>query len=247
MGYRVLVVVALLVAGCGGGAGAGVVGGVFHSTSVTERGAPRALVDGTRVELSFTDDGRVIARAGCNQMQAPVSLGGGKIEAGELSMTMIGCPDPRLHEQDEWLSKFLGASPSWRKDGANLVVADDSTEIVLAPEVPASLEGGKWTADTLISGDTAGSVPGGVVATLEFRDGGVEVSAGCNSGSARYRTDGSAITFEELVLTDKACGPDEMAVEKAVTEALQGRSEFKVDGQRLRLTAASGSGVGLRK
>lgn len=238
----------LLVAGCGGGAAGGeALGGTFHSTSVTEHGSPRVLVDGTRVELSFTDDGRVLARAGCNHMQGPVSLKDGRIGAGELSMTAMGCPDPRLHEQDEWLSKFLGGSPSWRMDGANLVVADADTEIVLAPEVPVSLEGGKWVLDTLINGETAASVPRGVVATLAFQDGRVEVEAGCNSGSARYRTDGSSVTFEELVLTDMACGAQEDSVEKVVTEALQGRVQYEVDGQRLTLKGGSGVGAGFVK
>ncbi len=249
MSCRVLVVavVALLVTGCGGGSAEGVTGKVFHSTSVTEQGRPRAMVDGTRVELRFTDDGRLLARAGCNHMQSPVSLDGGELAVSELSMTAMGCPDADLHTQDEWLSRFLSATPSWRLDGTNLVVAGGDTEIVLAQEVPATLEGGKWTVDTLVSGDAASSVPGGVVATLAFQAGQVEVSAGCNSGSARYRAEGERLVFEQLVLTDMACGQDAMAVEKAVTDVLQGQSTYEVDGQTLALTSASGAGVRLRK
>ncbi|HEX7302236.1 META domain-containing protein [Lentzea sp.] len=222
-------------------------GKVFHSTSVTEQGKPRALVDGTRVRLTFTEDGRLFAHAGCNQMQSPVSLDDGKLSVSELDMTAMGCPGPGRYAQDEWLSNFLSATPSWRMDGANLVVTGADAEIVLAPEVPAALEGGKWTVDTLVAGDTASSVPGGVVATLAFQDGRVEVSAGCNSGSAGYRVQGAEITFDQLVLTDKACGPDEMAVEKAVAEALRGQSKFTVDGQALALTNAAGDGVRLEK
>ena len=43
-------------------------GRTFLSTSVTENGAPRALVDGTRIELTFAEDDRVTANAGCNIM-----------------------------------------------------------------------------------------------------------------------------------------------------------------------------------
>ncbi|MFD9698928.1 META domain-containing protein [Lentzea sp. NPDC059081] len=245
-----VVAVALLAAACGSrsaGGGGDVVGKVFHSTSVTEQGKPRALVEGTRVQLRFTDDGRLLANAGCNQMQGPVSLDDGKLAVSELGMTAMGCPDPALHTQDEWLSKFLSATPSWRMDGANLVVTGPDAEIVLAQEVPATLEGGKWTVDTLLTGNAASSVPGGVVATLAFQDGRAEVAAGCNSGSAGYRTAGQEITFEQLVLTDKACGPEEMAVEKAVTQTLQGTVKYTVDGKKLTLTTADGSGVGLAK
>lgn len=222
-------------------------GGAFHSTSVTEQGKPRALVDGTRVELRFTDDGRLLARAGCNHIQGPVSLDDGKLAVSELGMTAMGCPDADLHTQDEWLSNFLSSTPSWRMDGGNLVVTGQDTEIVLARETPATLESGKWTVDTLITGDASSSVPGGVVATLAFQDGRVEVSAGCNAGSAQYRAEGQRLTFDRLVLTDKACGQDEMAVEKAVTDAVQGQVAFTVDGQTLRLVNASGTGIGLRK
>ncbi|SEP95552.1 Heat shock protein HslJ [Lentzea xinjiangensis] len=223
------------------------VGKTFHSTSVTEQGAPRALVEGTSVELRFTDDGRLLARAGCNQMQGPVSLDGGKLAVTDLSVTAMGCPRPELHAQDDWLAGLLGAGPSWRVDGTTLVVTGSGAEIVLAREVPAALEGGAWTVDTLITGDAASSVPGGVVATLVFGPDRVEVSAGCNAGTAQYRKSGQTLTFERVVLTDKACGPDEMAVEKAVTDALSGQVEYEVDGQALRLTNASGAGVGLRK
>ena len=90
MSYRVLVAAlaaALLATGCGntstgGGGGGEVKGKVFRSTSVTEQGKPRALVEGTNVELRFTDDGRLLASAGCNQMQGPVSLDDGKIAPG---------------------------------------------------------------------------------------------------------------------------------------------------------------------
>jgi len=225
-------------------------GKVFTSTSVTEQGKPRALVAGTSLELRFTDDGRLLAKAGCNQMQGPVSLDGGKLAVSDLNMTAMGCPNPDLHTQDEWVSKFLRAAPSWRMDGANLVITGSNAEIVLAPEAPvppAALEGGTWTVTSLITGEAASSVPAGAVASLQFADGKVGVRGGCNDGSASYKVDGQMITFASLVHTDKACGPDETFVEKAVLVVLDGPVTYKIEGSSLSLTNAKGEGLQLKK
>ena len=248
-----LVVLLLAATGCGdrpagaGGGGGELRGKVFVSTSVTEQGKPRALVDGTSVELRFTDDGRLIANAGCNMMQGPVSLDDGKLSVGDLSVTAMGCPKPELHTQDDWLSKLLSATPSWQLKDSNLVLTGSDAEIVLAPEAPARLEGGEWKVDTLVSADAASSVPGAVPATLTFAGGKVEVFTGCNTGSASYRVDGQTITFEQLVHTDKACGPDETMVEKAVLAALTGQVTYRIDRSSLSLTNTKGDGVQLKK
>ncbi|MFI6097302.1 META domain-containing protein [Lentzea sp. NPDC051213] len=222
-------------------------GKVFLSTAVTEQGKPRPLVDGTSVELSFTDDGRLNARAGCNMMQAPVTLDGGKIAAAELAITQMGCPNPDLYAQDEWLAKFLTAKPSWRMDGTNLVVTGADSEIVLSAEAPATLEGGEWKLNGLLQGETASSIPGDVRATVKFANGKVEVFAGCNSGGGAYKVDGQMITFEPLVYTDKACGENEMIVEKAVLAALKDKIAYKIDRSTLTLTNGNGDGVQLKK
>lgn len=254
MSYRVLVAavaVTLLASGCGnrssGQGGTDVRGKVFTSTAVTEQGKPRALVDGTKVELTFTDDGRLLATAGCNQMQGPVALDDGKLQVSDLSMTNMGCPSPDLHTQDEWLSKLLGATPAWRMDGQNLVITGSGAEIVLAPEAPATLEGGTWQLESLVQADAVSSVPGRVPATLKFDNGKVSVFTGCNDGSASYRVDGQTITFDSLVYTDKACGPDETAAEKAVVAVLNGQVTYKIDRSSLTLTNTKGEGIQLKK
>jgi heat shock protein HslJ len=262
MSYRVLVALlaaALLAAGCGSkpsaGSGEGEMRGkAFTSTAVTDQGKPRALVGGTKVELRFTDDGRLLATAGCNQMQGPVTLAGGKLTVTDLSTTDMACPTPGLHEQDEWLAKFLTATPSWRLDGTNLVITGSDTEIVLAAEAPTTLEGGLWVVDGLITKDAVSSVPGGVKATFSFKDGHIYVQAGCNGGSTdhtggqKYEVDGQAIESGDFVFTAMLCGPDQMAVESAVMKVLeQQRFDYKIDGNTLTLTNASGAGLKLKK
>ncbi|WP_439661661.1 META domain-containing protein [Lentzea sp. HUAS TT2] len=247
-----LAVLVLAVAtGCGSpsaGRGADLQGKVYVSSSVSEQGKPRAMVEGTRVELRFTDDGRLMASAGCNQMQAPVRLDDGKISVTDLSMTAMGCPKPELHQQDEWLSKLLGATPNWKLDGTNLVVTGSSSEIVLATEQPATLEG-TWTVDGITTQDAVSSVPAGVKVTISFKGGTMTVDTGCNMNGAEqpYRLDGQTIKTKLGTSTLKSCGPvDE--VENAVRATFENdQATHEINRSTLSLTNASGAGLKLKK
>ncbi|WP_144065202.1 META domain-containing protein [Lentzea albidocapillata] len=256
MGSRILIAVVLLVTACGsaGGGGNGVQGKVFTSTSVTEQGQPRTLVAGTKVELRFTADGRLLANAGCNQMQGPVTLDDGKLTVTDLSTTDMACPAQGLQEQDEWLSKLLNGKPSWRLDGPNLVLTGANAEIVLAPEPQAPLEGVTWTVEGIITKDVVSSVPDGVTGTISFKNGFIYVQGGCNSGSTdvtgaeKYEVDGQKITFgSSLTTTAMMCDADKMKVEGAIADTLElGEVTFEIDRDTMTLMNAEGSGLKLR-
>jgi heat shock protein HslJ len=224
-------------------------GRTFLSTAVTESGTARPLVDGTRVSLRFTDDGRLLADAGCNTLSGPVTVAGGRLEVAGMAMTEMAC-DPARHEQDTWLGKLLEGKPSWRLDGTNLVVASASTELVLADrevaEPDLALRGTKWTVDTLVDGEVVSSVPATASASLLFEADTVAVSSGCNSGSAGYQVSGESIRFGDLITTDKACDQDATALEQAVQAVLQGEVTATIDSDRLVLTHPSGKGLQLR-
>ena len=248
MSTRIALVALMLVAmaGCGDSTGQGVdlKGKVYVSESVK----PRALVEGTTVELRFTDDGRLIAEAGCNQMQGPVSLDDGKVSVAELGVTAMGCPKPELHEQDTWLAKLIEAKPSWKLDGANLVLAGSGDEIVLTPEQPASLEG-TWTVDGLVAKDAASSVPADVKATVEFKNGNLSIDTGCNfkGGDRPYELSDHTIKAELGPVTDMACG-DTNEVETALMQAFAGGGPtYEIDRGTLTLTGQDGAGVTLKK
>ncbi|HEX8864491.1 MAG TPA: META domain-containing protein, partial [Lentzea sp.] len=148
---------------------------------------------------------------------------------------------------DQWLSKLLSAGPAWKYENGTLVITGSGAEIVLTAEAPAKLEGGTWTLESIVQPDAVSSVPGRVPATLKFDNGKVSVFTGCNDGSASYKVDGQTITFESFVHTDKACGPDETAAEKALVTALQGKVTHKIDRNTLTLTNTKGEGVQLKK
>ena len=251
--------VLLVVAGCGsaaqpgGSGGSGgdeLVGRTFLSTSATDGGEPRELAAGTRVSLWFADDGRLVANAGCNTLAGPVTLDGGKIETtADLSMTEMGCDAP-LHAQDEWLAKLLQATPSWRLDGDELVVAGADAELVLldrsVAEPDQPVEGTRWQLDTIFSAGTASSVPAGADAHLTFAGGRVTGSTGCNTLEGPAAIAGSTIKFGQLSMTRKACPGDLATVERAMVAVLQGDVPFEVESGQLTLDPGADQGLGLR-
>lgn len=248
--------VVLLAAGCasdqdaGGNPGDQLVGRTFLSTSVTDAGQPRELVAGTRVSLWFADDGRLIANAGCNTLTGPVDLGDGKLKfPGELSMTEMGCDAP-LHVQDEWLSRLLGSGPSWRLDGDELVLTSPAAELVLldrsVAEPDKPIEGTKWLLETILTADSASSVPAGVTAHLTFEGGRVTGSTGCNALEGPATLSGTTVTFGPLTMTRKACPDDQASAERAMVATLQGAVPFKIESNQLTLNPGAANGLGFR-
>lgn len=101
---------------------------VFLSQSVTEGGAPRALVAGTQLHLQFHSDRKVSASAGCNSLSGRYVIDGGIFRLSDASESQIGCDEERL-AQDRWYFGFLGSSPSIVIEGKGLVLDGKGTRI----------------------------------------------------------------------------------------------------------------------
>lgn len=180
----------------------------FLSTAVSENGAAKALVPGTRVRISLRD-GQFHASVGCNSMSGAYVLANGRLMVDDLGMTEMGC-DPQRHAQDEWLAAFLVSRPSLELTGNDLLLQGGGIAMrlvdrrVAEPDLP--VVGTFWTVEALIVFDGVSTVPPGVVATLQLRpDGGFDVATGCNQGSGRYAVAGETIRFTDLGLTRMAC------------------------------------------
>lgn len=253
------------------GSASPLLGRTFLSESVTEDGEPRTLLEGTRIEITFGDDGRINLNAGCNSIGGPVAIGAHKLVVDELSSTAAGCIPDELHEQDEWLSGILHSDPTYVLDGDRLrlesagsviemldrtvadpdptVVAPDPTvadpnPTVADPDRP--LDGTTWQLDGIVTGDAASSLVQGTGATLVFRDGRVEVSIeGCNQGSAAVTIGETEIEAGPLAMTRMACPPDITTVETAVTTVLDGTITYTIEASSLTLTHPSGNGLTL--
>lgn len=245
----------LFLVGCGSRAASGGIddlrGRTFLSTGVMENGQARQLVAGTRIRLSFAEEGRrIAAHVGCNQMGGEARVEDGRLVAGEMGMTAMGCDGGR-NEQDDWLAKFLVGTPTIRLSGSELILANSTTEIrmldrkVAAPDRP--LAATRWIVESIVDRDTASSIPQGAVALLLMNaDGSFTGTTGCNQmGGAAVMTN-SAIRFSGVFTTKIACEPDRMRLEQAVLSVLRDDVSYEIEADLLRLRHPSRRGLDLR-
>jgi heat shock protein HslJ len=224
-------------------AGGSLTGKSYLSIGVTEHGKEKQLAPNTRVRLQFTDDGRLVADAGCNSMQAEVSTSGGKLTLkGELASTAMGCPTPQ-GDQDAWLAKILAAKPKWKADGDQLDVSTGGTTISLVDhdttEPSPALMGTKWSLVAVLSGDTASHQEGSEQAWLTINGERVTGSTGCNTFQGMVAHTNKTLTFGELATTRRACTGDALKLETTLLTTLKGDVTYTIDSSTLRLRTAT--------
>jgi heat shock protein HslJ len=229
MRYLAVLAILLALAACGSGS-AGTdpspLGHTYLSDAVTDQGKPRQLVAGTQISLNFTSDHRLIAQAGCNTINAPVDLSGGKVALGETETTLMGCGAGRS-EQDAWLADVLKAA-HWRVDGTTLHVTSGATEIVLSERKDVPLVGTKWQFDTVSTGENAASLPPG--SYIEFDDEQVTFNLGCGKADADYQTTGNRMHIGTVSSSSPRCPG---TAEQTILRPLQGVVNYSIEGKRL--------------
>jgi len=238
---RLLLLVALLAAGCSAAAPAGLEGRTFLSTMVTANGQPQALVPGTQIRIGFVD-GHISVSAGCNSMGGTYQVADGQLFVRDLSMTEMGC-DPNRHAQDVWIAAFIGAQPSLTLTGNTIKLASPGASITLLdrevadPDLP--LVGPTWTVISVINGDAVSSVVAGVVATITFgADGQVGFDTACNSGGGRFSATADALQFSDMVMTERACDGPLGEMEAAVLQVLGAQTVgYRIEAGTLDLSA----------
>ncbi len=221
----------------------------FLSVGVTDGGANRQLVAGTRIRLNFsgTDLG---ANAGCNSIGGTYRIEGGLLVFEGGAMTEMGCDQAR-HAQDDWLSEFLASKPSIRLAGNDMTLEGGSTIVRLldteVAEPDLNIVGPTWTVESIIDRDAVMSVPAGATATLVFKaDGTFELDAGCNRGGGTWKLDGTGIAIAGVMLTKMACGGAGAQLEGAVLTVIgEGTIQASIDANLLTLSR-DGSGLQLR-
>lgn len=245
-----LALIALLTAAAGCAASAPLLADrEFLSVAVTEAGAARPLVAGTRIRLQFgaTSLG---ASAGCNSMGGTYRIENGRLIFEGGSMTEMACDQDR-EAQDTWLVQLLGSKPAIRLTGDELILESGSTVVrlldrkVVEPDV--ALAGPTWTVVSIITGDSVSSIPDGVIATLVFNaDGTLTLNAGCNQGGGSWKLAGSGIEVSELVLTKRACDGAAGQLESAVVGVLRGGALAAAIKSNVLTLQAGGQGLQLR-
>jgi heat shock protein HslJ len=246
----VLLVVALLLAACGGTGDAegslAPLNGDWLLTAGSDADGDIDLGDGA-VEVTLTIDGSVWGGQVCNSYSAQdVEVGDGEVRIGDVSRTEMACLDQQLMEaEDRYLNAFVEVT-GYEVTADELRLTGEGTELVYAPvpaEADADLVGTVWVLDAVI----VGAGPDGSVssvledeATLELReDGTIVASSGCiDREDGTYEVAGDQLVTAFASADDYDCGSDALwAQDTHVWQVLGSDPAVAIDGQRLTLTA----------
>jgi heat shock protein HslJ len=87
------------------------------------------IVEGSEVTMTFTGD-QLSVSTGCNNLVGGFTIEGGKLVTADMASTMMACEEP-LAAQEEWVTAFLGSSPTIELDGSELDLdsGDDSIDL----------------------------------------------------------------------------------------------------------------------
>ncbi|MET7618894.1 META domain-containing protein [Streptomyces sp. NPDC005408] len=237
--------------GSGSGDGGGSVStdlpltGVHWSVdSVTVGGKKSPAPEGAHVEIG--PKGHAGGSFGCNSFGADVTIDGDTITVGNAVQTEMACDKNRMSFEDALRAAFSGKLKAKITDGRLTLTTEKGDSIALSAQKSAPLVGTKWTVNSLVTGDTASSLPAGTEkkAYMTFgKDGSVRGSLGCNTFTSTAKISGSTITFDRLATTRKMCTGTAMTVESHLLKVLEGKVTYKLQHNSLSLTAESGKGL----
>ncbi|WNF28434.1 META domain-containing protein [Streptomyces sp. C11-1] len=243
--------------GSGSGAGSGdrgdtvrsdvpVTGVRWNVDSVTVGGKKTEAPDGARLEID--PKGRATANFGCNHISAEARVEGDRITVGGPVSTQMACEED-IEAFEKAATRALTGELTAKLAGKKLTLTTGGGDTVALSEQPAAdLVGTRWAVNTLLSGESATSVPADLpqerTPHLTFRENGtVEGNSGCNAFHAKATVKGDTITFGPVAGTRRMCPKAEMETERAVLAALDGKVTYTIKGQTLTLTAADDKGI----
>lgn len=185
---------------------------------------------GQAVTLRFAD-GRVQGFSGCNQFSGAYTLEGERLVVGNVAGTMMACDEPAMAIERSFLAAFSGALDAGVTDGRlTLTPAGGGEPLQFEAAPPPRLEGATWEVTGYNNGRQAVVSPlEGTRLTVEFNDGQVSGSSGCNRFHGSFTADGNALAVGQLGTTRMACDEAVMAQERAFLEALGTASTWTID------------------
>jgi heat shock protein HslJ len=202
----------------------------------THDGVDLALLADAPVSLRI-EGTEIGGTAACNIYGGTLERDGDAVAFNALSMTEMGCDEPRMALESAYIAALAGVRTAVR-DGDRLSLAGRDVELDFRLSVPpadASLVGTRWVLDSLVIGDAVSSVID--MPTIEFGDDRVVTGdTGCRAFDGAYELDGTVLTIDDLVVEDVACAADLTAQDQHVMAVLGAEMTVTIEGNRLSLS-----------
>ena len=213
---------------------AGLGGMTWTLVSYGNPDSPQAALPEAPVTLVFSAEG-IGGSAGCNTYGGGFQYDAGTISFGNVVSTKVACEGAGVMEQESAYLNALSSANSFQISDGRLQIVYDSGVLTFTSDAGSAsdLVGVTWNLVSMGSPDSPQPVLQGTPITLIFTNEGVGGSAGCNTYGGGFQTDGSSITFSNVVSTLMACGDTGvMEQETAYLNALNSASSYQVtDGQ----------------
>ena len=239
-----VLVVALVLAGCGDDSG---------GDSTTQPAASGTQLAGTQWDLQtqelgiagasdveswirFERTGRVTGNDGCNQFTGTYEQKGDDgLTFGPLAGTQKACAGP-ADEVGRRVNAALGSVTAFSASGGLLKLLDSGGKTLLTYRATVPGLAGEWSVLSVLYDDAIRSVIEGTKLTARFDSGGkVSGDAGCNQFSGPYTSSGTRLRIGPLAATQRACvgaeGID--AQEAGYLAALESARRFEQQGSQL--------------
>ena len=192
--------------------------------------------------VSF-QNGRVSGNAGCNGFFAGYTLDGTALSVTQAGSTLMACEEAVMAQELAVLTNLTEvASYAVVDDQVQLLNAEGTAVLVLAPQAAPTLAGVVWQATNYNNGREAvvGMLEGTEITAIFGDDGSLSGSAGCNNYITGYSVDGDQITIELAATTMMMCAEPEgiMEQEAAYLAALTTAATFSINGDVLEMRTA---------
>ena len=238
-----LLALTLVVAACTAGPGTG---GQLEGThwvlrSYVQDGSLALVPPDQYANAHFTAN-RVDGFSGCNEYDALYRAGGRTLFVAESASTLMACSEEANAFEQAYLaalqsSRFYSVGRSTLTIFA--AVGSPVLEFDAAPRNPML---GTWNVDSFETApSTVSAVLEGTELTAVFGIASVGGSAGCNSYTGTYGTNGNIVRVSRVATTRNACPDEVMAQETAFLTALEGAALVERRADTLLLTDLSGS------
>jgi heat shock protein HslJ len=219
-------------------------GTMWNLTGFGSSDALTPPVTNTNISLDFAD-GQVSGSAGCNGYGASYTLTGNAIQfstEGFVS-TLMFCDPAEIMDQEARYLDWLQKAETVALEGDQLIIHTSEGDLTFVKAQDTALEGTNWQLSGIVEGDTVASSIVDEKINIQFENGQVGGSSGCNQYFADYTLDGEKLTLGVIGGTEMACEDEIAQREVAFLTALGQVTGYQIERSTLTLLDAGGNAM----